>query len=153
MDNYEQVLLEAAKDAFEVLTEDGGSKEEALATVKEMYDNPNRSEEFKKELESLKDETQLTKREEIELDIENLKYDIQSLDAEYMDFDEYGQLVDLRDERYNEELESLEGKLALKERELASLDKENSLDDLIKGAVEKTKDQPIKNNPVKETER
>ena len=153
MDNYEQVLLEAAKDAFEVLTEDGGSKEEALATVKEMYDNPNRSEEFKKELESLKDETQLTKREEIELDIENLKYDIQSLDAEYMDFDEYGQLVDLRDERYDKELEALEGKLSSKEQELASLDKENSLDDLIKGAVEKTEDQPIKNNPVKEMER
>ena len=100
-----------------------------------------------------KDETQLTKREEIELDIENLKYDIQSLDAEYMDFNEYGQLVDLRDERYDKELENLEGKLASKERELASLDKENSLEYLIKGAVEKTEDQPIKNNPIKEMER
>ena len=166
MEDFEQTLLEAAKDAFEVLTEDGGNKEEALATVKEMYDSPNRSEEFKKELEALKeedleqlisnvtkDEIQLTKREELEIDIENLKYDIQSLDTEYMDLDEYGQLVDLRDERYDKELETLEEKLASKEQELASLDKENSLDDLIKGAVEKTEDQPIKNNPVKEMER
>ena len=153
MDDFEQVLLEAAKDAFEVLIEDGGSKEEALATIKDMYDSPNRSVEFKQELEAFKDESQLTKREEIELDIENLKYDIQSLDAEYMDFDEYGKIVDLRDERYDKELETLEGKLALKEQELASLDKENSLDDLIKGAVEKTEDQPIKNNPIKEMER
>ena len=153
MDDFEQVLLEAAKDAFEVLTEDGGSKEEALATIKDMYDSPNRSTEFKKELEAFKDEPQLTKREEIELDIENLKYDIQSLDAEYMDFDEYGQLVDLRDEKYDKTLENLEEKLASKEQELASLDKENSLEDLIKGAVEKTEDQPIKNNPVKEMER
>ena len=53
MDNYEQVLLEAAKDAFEVLTEDGGNKEETLATIKDMYDSPNRSEEFKKEQEAL----------------------------------------------------------------------------------------------------
>lgn len=30
---------------------------------------------------------------------------------------------------------------------------EHNLDDLIKGAVEKTEDQPIKNNPVKEMER
>ena len=30
---------------------------------------------------------------------------------------------------------------------------EHSLDDLIKGAVEKTEDQPTKNNPVKEMER
>ena len=30
---------------------------------------------------------------------------------------------------------------------------EHSLDDLIKGAVEKTEDQPIKNNPIKEMER
>ena len=31
--------------------------------------------------------------------------------------------------------------------------KEANLDDLIKGAVEKTEDQPMKNNPVKEMER
>ena len=31
--------------------------------------------------------------------------------------------------------------------------KETSLDDLIKGTVEKTEDQPIKNNPIKEMER
>jgi hypothetical protein len=30
---------------------------------------------------------------------------------------------------------------------------EHSLEELIKGAVEKTEDQPIKNNPVKEIER
>ena len=30
---------------------------------------------------------------------------------------------------------------------------EHNLDDLIKGAVEKTEDQPIKNNPAKEMER
>ena len=56
MDDFEQVLLEAAKDAFEVLTEDGGNKEEALATIKDMYDSPNRSAEFKQELEALKEE-------------------------------------------------------------------------------------------------
>ena len=32
-------------------------------------------------------------------------------------------------------------------------EEKTSLDDLIKGAVEKTEDQPIKNNPVKEMER
>ena len=94
MDDFEQTLLEAAKDAFEVLTEDGWNKEEALVKVKEMYDSSNRSAEFKEELETFKEEFQLTKREEIELDIENLKYDIRSLDAEYMDYDEYGRLVD-----------------------------------------------------------
>ena len=99
MDDFEQVLLKAAKDAFNVLTENGGSKEEVLATIKDMYDSSKRSAEFK------------------------------------------------------QELEALEEKLASKEQELASLDKENSLDDLIKGAVEKTEDQPIKNNPVKEMER
>ena len=153
MENFEQTLLEAAKDAFEVLTEDGWNKEEALVKVKEMYDSSNRSAEFKEELETFKEEFQLTKREEIELDIENLKYDIRSLDAEYMDYDEYGRLVDLRDERYDEALENLKKKLSSKEQELASLDKETSLDDLIKGAVEKTEDQPIKNNPIKEMER
>ena len=56
MDDFEQVLLEAAKDAFEVLTEDGTSKEEALTTIKDMYDSPNRSAEFKQELEALKEE-------------------------------------------------------------------------------------------------
>ena len=101
MDDFEQVLLEAAKDAFEVLTEDGGSKEEALATIKDMYDSPNRSEEFKKELEALKEE---------------------DLEIPFSDVD-FGK----------EEI--------------------TSLDDLIKGAVEKTEDQPIKNNPVKEMER
>ena len=101
MDDFEQVLLEAAKDAFEVLTEDGGDKEEALVTVKEMYDSPNRSEEFKKELEALKEE---------------------KLDIPFSDFE-----FDTKEE--------------------------HNLDDLIKGAVEKTEDQPIKNNPVKEMER
>ena len=101
MDNYEQVLLEAAKDAFEVFTEDGENKEEALATVKEMYDSPNRSEEFKKELETLKEE---------------------DLEIPFSDVD-FGK------------------------------EEKTSLDDLIKGAVEKTEDQPIKNNPVKEMER
>ena len=101
MDNYEQVLLEAAKDAFEVFTEDGENKEEALATVKEMYDSPNRSEEFKKELETLKEE---------------------DLEIPFSDVD-FGK------------------------------EEKTSLDDLIKGAVEKTEDQPIKNNPIKEMER
>ena len=101
MDNYEQVLLEAAKDAFEVLTEDGGSKEEALATIKDMYDSPNRSEEFKQELEALKEE---------------------DLEIPFSDVD-FGK------------------------------EEKTSLDDLIKDAVEKTEDQPIKNNPVKEMER
>ena len=100
MDNFERTLLEAAKDAFEVLTEDGGNKEEALATVKEMYDSLNRSEEFKKELEALKEE----------------------LEIPFSDVD------------FGEE-------------------EKTSLDDLIKGAVEKTEDQPIKNNPIKEMER
>jgi hypothetical protein len=100
MDDFEQVLLEAAKDAFEVLTEDGGNKEEALATVKEMYDSPNRSAEFKQELEALKEE----------------------LEIPFSDVD-FGK------------------------------EEKTSLDDLIKGAVEKTEDQPIKNNPVKEMER
>ena len=101
MDDFEQVLLEAAKDAFEVLTEDGGSKEEALATIKEMYDSPNRSEEFKQELEALKEE---------------------DLEIPFSDVD-FGK------------------------------EEKTSLDDLIKDAVEKTEDQPIKNNPVKEIER
>ena len=100
MDNYEQVLLEAAKDAFEVLTEDGGDKEEALTTIKDMYDSPNRSAEFKQELETLKEE----------------------LEIPFSDVD-FGK------------------------------EEKTSLDDLIKGAVEKTEDQPIKNNPVKEMER
>ena len=101
MDNYEQVLLEAAKDAFEVLTEDGGDKEEALATIKDMYDSPDRSAEFKQELEALKEE-------ELEIPFSDVDF----------------------------------GK-----------EEKTSLDDLIKGAVEKTEDQPIKNNPVKEMER
>ena len=101
MEDFEQTLLEAAKDAFEVLTEDGGNKEEALATVKEMYDSPNRSEDFKKELEALKEE---------------------DLEIPFSDVD-FGK------------------------------EEKTSLDDLIKGAVEKTEDQPIKNNPVKEMER
>ena len=101
MNDYEQVLLEAAKDAFEVLTEDGTSKEEALTTIKDMYDSPNRSSEFKQELEALKEE---------------------ELEIPFSDVD-FG-----------------------KEEKI-------SLDDLIKGAVEKTEDQPIKNNPVKEMER
>ena len=101
MDNYEQVLLEAAKDAFEVLTEDGGNKEEALATIKDMYDSPNRSAEFKQELEALKEE-------ELEIPFSDVDF----------------------------------GK-----------EEKTSLDDLIKDAVEKTEDQPIKNNPVKEMER
>lgn len=100
MDDFEQVLLEAAKDAFEVLTEDGTSKEEALTTIKDMYDSPNRSAEFKQELEALKEE----------------------LEIPFSDVD-FG-----------------------KEEKI-------SLDDLIKGAVEKTENQPIKNNPVKEMER
>ena len=100
MNDYEQVLLEAAKDAFEVLTEDGGDKEEALVTVKEMYDSPNRSEEFKKELEALKEE---------------------DLEIPFSDVD-FGK------------------------------EEKTSLDDLIKSAVEKTEDQPIKNNPIKEME-
>ena len=100
MDNYEQVLLEAAKDAFEVLTEDGGDKEEALTTIKDMYDSPNRSAEFKQELEALKEE----------------------LEIPFSDVD-FGK------------------------------EEKTSLDDLIKGAVEKTEDQPIKNNPIKEMER
>ena len=101
MNDFEQVLLEAAKDAFEVLTEDGGNKEEALATIKEMYDSPNRSEGFKKELETLKEE-------ELEIPFSDVDF----------------------------------GK-----------EEKTSLDVLIKGAVEKTEDQPIKNNPVKEMER
>ena len=101
MDDFEQVLLGAAKDAFEVLTEDGGNKEEALTTVKEMYDSPNRSAEFKQELEALKEE-------ELEIPFSDV------------DFEK---------------------------------EEKTSLDDLIKGAVEKTEDQPIKNNPVKEMER
>ena len=101
MNDYEQVLLEAAKDAFEVLTEDGTSKEESLTTIKDMYDSPNRSAEFKQELEALKEE---------------------ELEIPFRDVD-FG-----------------------KEEKI-------SLDDLIKGAVEKTENQPIKNNPVKEMER
>ena len=101
MDDFEQTLLEAAKDAFEVLTKDGENKEESLATVKEMYDSPNRSEEFKKELEALKEE---------------------SLEIPFSD-------VDFEKEE------------------------KTNLEDLIKGAVEKTEDQPMKNNPVKEMER
>ena len=73
MDDFEQTLLEAAKDAFEVLTEDGGNKEEGLEIPFSDVD-------FEKE-------------------------------------------------------------------------EKTSLDDLIKGAVEKTEDQPTKNNPVKEMER
>ena len=101
MNDYEQVLLEAAKDAFEVLTEDGTSKEEALTTIKDMYDSPNRSAEFKEELEALKEE-------ELEIPFSDVDF----------------------------------GK-----------EEKTSLDDLIKGAVEKTENQPIKNNPVKEMER
>ena len=101
MNDYEQVLLEAAKDAFEVLTEDGTSKEEALTTIKDMYDSPNRSAEFKQELEALKEE-------ELEIPFSDVDF----------------------------------GK-----------EEKTSLDDLIKGAVEKTEDQPIKNNPIKEMER
>ena len=101
MDDFEQVLLEAAKDAFDVLTEDGGNKEEALATIKDMYDSPKRSAEFKQELEALKEE-------ELEIPFSDVDF----------------------------------GK-----------EEKTSLDDLIKGAVEKTEDQPTKNNPVKEMER
>ena len=101
MNDYEQVLLEAAKDAFEVLTEDGTSKEEALTTIKDMYDSPNRSAEFKQELEALKEE---------------------DLEIPFSDVD-FGK------------------------------EEKTSLDDLIKGAEEKTEYQPIKNNPIKEMER
>ena len=61
------------------------------------------------------------------------------------DIDRIGDLPSREDD-----LKLVNGKL---DDRVSELTKEVNLDDLIKGAVEKTEDQPIKNNPVKEMER
>ena len=60
-----------------------------------------------------------------------------------------------RSDFFKEEIQTLkEEKLAIPFSEFEfDAKEEHSLDDLIKGAVEKTEDQPIKNNPAKEMER
>jgi hypothetical protein len=59
-----------------------------------------------------------------------------------------------RSDFFKEEVQALkEEKLDIPFSDFEFDTKEANLDDLIKGAVEKTEDQPIKNNPVKEMER
>jgi hypothetical protein len=59
-----------------------------------------------------------------------------------------------RSDFFKEEVQALkEEKLDIPFSDFEFDTKEANLDDLIKGAVEKTEDQPIKNNPAKEMER
>ena len=59
-----------------------------------------------------------------------------------------------RSDFFKEEIQALkEEKLDIPFSDFEFDTKEANLDDLIKGAVEKTEDQPIKNNPAKEMER
>ena len=59
-----------------------------------------------------------------------------------------------RSDFFKEEIQALkEEKLDIPFGDFEFDTKEDNLDDLIKGAVEKTEDQPIKNNPAKEMER
>ena len=59
-----------------------------------------------------------------------------------------------RSDFFKEEIQALkEEKLDIPFGDFEFDAKEPNLDDLIKGAVEKTEDQPIKNNPIKEMER
>ena len=59
-----------------------------------------------------------------------------------------------RSDFFKEEIQALkEEKLDIPFGDFEFDTKEANLDDLIKGAVEKTEDQPIKNNPAKEMER
>ena len=59
-----------------------------------------------------------------------------------------------RSDFFKEEIQALkEEKLDIPFGDFEFDTKEANLDDLIKGAVEKTEDQPIKNNPIKEMER
>ena len=59
-----------------------------------------------------------------------------------------------RSDFFKEEIQTLkEEKLDIPFGDFEFDTKEANLDDLIKGAVEKTEDQPIKNNPAKEMER
>ena len=59
-----------------------------------------------------------------------------------------------RSDFFKEEIQALkEEKLDIPFSDFEFDAKEPNLEDLIKGAVEKTEDQPIKNNPVKEMER
>ena len=59
-----------------------------------------------------------------------------------------------RSDFFKEEIQALkEEKLDIPFGDFEFDTKEPNLDDLIKSAVEKTEDQPIKNNPVKEMER
>jgi hypothetical protein len=59
-----------------------------------------------------------------------------------------------RSDFFKEEVQALkEEKLDIPFSDFEFDTKEANLDDLIKGAVEKTEDQPIKNNPIKEMER
>ena len=59
-----------------------------------------------------------------------------------------------RSDFFKEEIQALkEEKLDIPFSDFEFDAKESNLDDLIKGAVGKTEDQPIKNNPVKEMER
>ena len=59
-----------------------------------------------------------------------------------------------RSDFFKEEIQALkEEKLDIPFSDFEFDTKEPNLEDLIKGAVEKTEDQPIKNNPVKEMER
>ena len=59
-----------------------------------------------------------------------------------------------RSDFFKEEIQALkEEKLDIPFGDFEFDTKEANLDYLIKGAVEKTEDQPIKNNPIKEMER
>ena len=59
-----------------------------------------------------------------------------------------------RSDFFKEEIQALkEEKLDIPFSDFEFDAKEPNLEDLIKGAVEKTEDQPMKNNPVKEMER
>ena len=59
-----------------------------------------------------------------------------------------------RSDFFKEEIQALkEEKLDIPFSDFEFDAKEPNLEDLIKGAVEKTEDQPIKNNPIKEMER
>ena len=175
MDSYEEFLLDATKDSVNVLRGEGSTNEEIVEFLNTATEGIGvRSPEFMNEIDTLKrkferddifeqlgttpakevisfaeekgvDPLRLIRDEKI-LDLLSEKLEIKA-DISMMlgDIDRIGDLPSREDD-----FKMVNGKLDYRVSELT---KEVNLDDLIKGAVEKTEDQPIKNNPVKEMER
>ena len=175
MDSYEEFLLDATKDSVNVLRGEGSTNEEIVEFLNTATEGIGaRSPEFTNEIDTLKrkferddifeqlgttpakevisfaeekgvDPLRLIRDEKI-LDLLSEKLEIKA-DISMMlgDIDRIGDLPSREDD-----FKMVNGKL---DDRVSELTKEVNLDDLIKGAVEKTEDQPIKNNPVKEMER